>query len=562
MSPRFKGNIGPSNHEKKVAEWVSRDLFRDPAGRALIRSRAHGGGGEHVERLINQRISRAEYEQLYHGVNPFRAPILPKGQIPFGVDTQGKVIELDPNLLRAHMVTFGGPGAGKSAWIFFYLPALCSWGARILAVDLYKRHLRRLFAIFATMGLTLAILDWRQLRYNPLQSPIKDTRLYLSVIGELLCKTMDLRALSKVTLRRCLSELYEHYGIDGDTPTTKYPTLCDVLQWFGEKGKALNYSVRAVVTEKLEGLVRGFGEEIISFHRAWTARDFREQNVVLELAGAPENVKGLMLNSINFGVFQALIEQGIPNQDLRYLCVLDDPQLLLQDYGAEAVPFAELVAVCRGYGVGLCLNLQSHYGVSDLLLGNIGTRFLGRVGRGETYASVGRDLGLSAEQLDWAKKNLKPGLFVGQLGEGEYREPFLIQTPNIPLPREVSDAEIEQSLRPLLDLPVIHADSPVSPSRSGINASAKPTVSDSNRSDLAMKFLGLVVAQPLRTVGFYTKALKLNGKQASALRQPLVSRGLILERSVSKSLRGRPSILLEATPQGVTAHAKWKGGRP
>ena len=66
-------------------------------------------------------------------------------------------------------------------------------------------------------------------------------------------------------------------------------------------------------------------------------------------------------------------------------------------------------------------------------------------------------MGLSAEQTRWAQLNLKPGLFIGQVGEGNWRYPFVFRIP------EMNPAAVNANVAdppnpvPLLNLPSVPA---------------------------------------------------------------------------------------------------------
>jgi hypothetical protein len=73
---------------------------------------------------------------------------------------------------------------------------------------------------------------------------------------------------------------------------------------------------------------------------------------------------------------------------------------------------------------------------------------------------MGRTIGLNGEQVQWSQHHLRPGLFIGQVGEGDWRLPFVFEVPCPKFdqinPEDSEDDVVERN--PLPELPVVRTE--------------------------------------------------------------------------------------------------------
>jgi hypothetical protein len=103
--------------------------------------------------------------------------------------------------------------------------------------------------------------------------------------------------------------------------------------------------------------------------------------------------------------------------------------------GSSDSSISDLIGVIRGTGIGLDLSLQSAQ-VSKSVLSNTPNKFLGRVNSYADLEAIGSSMGLTRDQRQWISRNLVPGMFVGQLGQGKWRHPFVFRIPNLNFRRQ------------------------------------------------------------------------------------------------------------------------------
>jgi hypothetical protein len=267
-------------------------------------------------------------------------------------------------------------------------------------------------------------------------------------------------------------------------------------------------------------------------------------------------------------LLQHEVERGVVNQRMSQFTVFEDGQRLFdlsQHVGADVAPMDELAGVIRGTAKGIGVVVQTREGFSKRLLPNLANKIIGRLGSAEDYRRLGDDLSMNAAQIEWARKNLRPGLYVAQLADAGWREPFILRTPEIRAPRNVTDEEAERSVRVLDALPVKVAEeySNWQPGQI-INVARKatppsrpqPSAQESDEgpvrpaeiaalSVIASRLLQAVLDEPGLKVREYAQRAGLNGQRAAAARKELVAAGLLREHAVATSGRGRGAIVLE-----------------
>jgi len=126
-------------------------------------------------------------------------------------------------------------------------------------------------------------------------------------------------------------------------------------------------------------------------------------------------------------------------------------------YGGNAL--VDLTGLLRGTGIGLEISVLTTHDLSTAIPNLTATKIIGRCGSTGEYRTAGQFLGLNAEQTMWCAHNLAPGRFVGQIGEGRWRYPFVFRVPWLGPRRQkpVGDQEPDNTLdeiSPGRELPV------------------------------------------------------------------------------------------------------------
>jgi len=161
-------------------------------------------------------------------------------------------------------------------------------------------------------------------------------------------------------------------------------------------------------------------------------------------------------------------------------------------------------------------------------------------------------------------------MFIAQLGEGDWRYPFVFKVPPMTLSADVSDQADDDGLGELDALPTVPADEfsrwglPIDDIDGGSVSPTSPAPTSAPAafaSEQEYRFCKVVAANLMQPSSIYAKLAGISSKTALSVRRRLVAAGYIAEHKVQKSSRGRASILLDVLPAGRVAIASHESGR-
>ena len=276
-----------------------------------------------------------------------------------------------------------------------------------------------------------------------------------------------------------------------------------------------------------------------------------------ELAGLSDVDKNVILNSLILSEFTSRIARGISNPGMS-LCIFIDEAQRICSSSSRTSAIAGQIGLVRGTGIGLDLSVQSMDGVLPQIVSNTATKVMGRCGSMADYVAAGHSMGLNAEQIQWAQMNLEPGLFIGQLGEGQWRSPFIFRIPPMNFPKrtgnDISDTD------PLAELPTVYASEFDKWGREYEATSSQAFVQKESvfASSQEYQFCKAVADHPMQQSSTYPKLARISPKSAKQVRTQLVLKNYIREHTLDPGGRGRSSLLLEALPAGIEAIGKYE----
>ena len=319
-------------------------------------------------------------------------------------------------------------------------------------VDLRKREFRALRPYLARLGIDLIILQARQFKINPLQVPRDVVPAdWVPRVSDMLIQVLDLPPRASKLLQTTLFRLYRKFGIlDG---ARRYPTLFDLHEDI-KADRDANRPAQMAVLDSLAPVLYSLGPEVLAYRYGWTSGDLSRMHMAIELAGSGEREKNLIINTLVLSEFTSRVARGIsnPKMDL-WICVDEAQRLCCVPAAGQSNGVSDLIGLVRGAGVGLDLSVLSTSNLAPQVPSNTAIKVLGRCGSAADYAAAGHNIGLSAEQIQWAQLHLRPGLFIGQLGEGEWRHPFVFTIPAMDLSDAAREGPETDGIGPLKALP-------------------------------------------------------------------------------------------------------------
>lgn len=541
---------GPSELDLDVAYCLEHDLYQTKSEFAALRAYQYGIVDRNITEWLRSPARRHRERVALGKVSPFRVPRMNSGSLRLGSARNGAPVMLPVQALTTGTLVLGNVGASKTTFVCWLLSQLARKIQGIWASDMTKADLRRLRGEFSAKGKELVVVSARELRFNVLQ-PDGDPRNHLNWVAGVLVRALHVPIRARQVIAQGLHQLYQKFDVFGSA-RGGYPTLFDLFQ-FVKTTPGLNVPAKEAILDRLGALLVSLTPQGAAWRRGWRPVDLSREALVLEMRSVSESAKHLVLSCLLFSTLYERAERSLSNAPLDLVCVFEDAQRFLTgstDSG-DISPIDELGGLLRGLGCGLVVCAQSLQGLSPRLLPNLANKFLGRCGTHSDWHRMAQDMGLTSEQLQYAKVNLGPGLFVGSCAASSCRYPFLLDTPHYKLSQAVSDGEARRSLRVLDKLPTEFASEfeHWSPYETiPVNA---PKSDASVISDADLRLLLAIVAEPGLPSSQYPKLARLQVKRAVTARQSLLQDGLIREHTVQSAKRGRPALVLEPTAEGL-----------
>ncbi len=552
----------------------------DALGRSCANAISFGYADAFDVSVIQSRGARLRYEIDAGLVAPFSLPSLGHEGLVVGRDARGTWVRQPYASFDGHTLVLASSGGAKTSWMLMILSQLLTSGVGLLAFDTYKQSLRGLLAIGRRLGREVVVIRAHDDRWNLLDPGGLDARTHLQLVVSLLSRTLGLPGVSRALLQNAIFDLFESYGLF-QSQKKNAPTLFDVFEHVRTSMPDANYAARQALLERLGSLLVSITPAVGAWRRGWRAEDLQNHLVVFELASASEWHRALRLTSIMFQLMHLRNRSGGGSP---LMIVADDALPMLQGAGVEGgglTPLAEALTLVRSSGLTFFVLAQTLAGIDPSLVASLNNKIVGRLASAHDWAAVGRELFLDQRQLAWARANLRPGTLLVQLAEG-HREPFPVEVPKLPAPASPNDEEVVASQRVLSAIPTAFAESfrqwsprPKSqahrsaPSESGQSAS-HPTVEAAGRAPASIghpspadaakssemseaeRVLAVVSEHPLAKSSELPKLAGMSPKRFRALRRRLVGEGLLAEVKVQTSPTGRPAIVLELTPDGLS----------
>ncbi|MHC4680117.1 MAG: hypothetical protein ACYTEK_15630, partial [Planctomycetota bacterium] len=208
----------------------------------------------------------------------------------------------------------------------------------------------------------------------------------------------------------------------------------------------------------------------------------------------------------------------------------------------------DLAGLVRGTGTGLYISVLTPDDLSSKIPSFTSTKIIGRCGSVSEYMAAGRFMGLDPEQITWCVHHMAPGLFVGQVGDGPWRYPFLFKVPKLNKLRPVGDKETDETLKSLADLatePVEFSDWSATPRVTIADDKKKQPASTGKLSPSAFRLLQAIVNNPMLPSSHYVKLARISPNTLRKLRPMLIEQGFIEEHPLDSASRGRSTRVWE-----------------
>ncbi len=402
-------------------------LLEDREGRAYQRIFDANVADSFIVAELQKRVKNHKIAQFCSGVFPI--PKTEGGDFVQGINQNGSQISFPRQYLNAHCLTVAGSGSGKTNKALFHSLQIILGIKGAWLFDCRKEEYRKIQPLLTHTGINLIILPIRDMRFNPLQVPhgVQPTD-WIPRISDLLVMVLNAPPRASKLLESMLHSLFTEFKVfDG---ANEYPTLFDLFIAIRDNNKA-NPQARLALLDNLEPLLASLGPEVLAYRRGWSSFDLANYTINFVLSGVSETAQNLILNSLLLAEFTSRVARGISNPSLDLFISIDEGQRIVSNSSSYRNALTDLWPLVRGTGIGLDISVPTAHDLTPEALSFTATKYLGRCGSATDYESVGRSMGLTRQQLDWVFHNTRPGRFVTQLGEGNWRRPYVLDIPLI-----------------------------------------------------------------------------------------------------------------------------------
>jgi hypothetical protein len=549
--------------DKMVIEGQRRRNFDDPHGQALLRLYHAGKLDDTTRAMLYGRVERCMRRQGMSG-SPFDIPQLYEGDHIFGLGMDVRPLLTFLQFRNGHSLTISGSGGGKTTKSIFDAMQILVHVLGAWLMDMRKREFRKLIGPMAKRGVTIQVVPAHQMKFNIFQVPLGvDARQWAAQLADLLIEVLGLPGRASKLIQTTIHRLYHQRGIFQGSEN--FPTLFELRDAIAHDSEA-NPQARLAIVDTLDPLLVSMGP-VFAYRKGWSSHDLARLRLIFEFGGIPESAKNLLLNALLMAEFTSRIARGISNPQLSLWICCDEARRLCSSTGQGGTPgpLDDSIGLIRGSGIAFDAAVQSASDLSPNILSNTAIKCVGRCGSAADYELIGRCMGLTAEQIQWCQFNLTPGLFVGQLGDGDWRYPFLFRIPKDPdrffadLPNQqalpIDDGDINK-VDDVWDLPTVPAPEflhglETPPVLDTTVPTANTTPSPDGFDESEIRFLKAVVEKPGLISSAYVKLAGLGARKAKIIRERLAMDGFLRVDAVATGKRGRNSLILHPTEKAL-----------
>lgn len=441
------------------------------------------------------------------------------GSFVLGAITQGDRIagelKLDESDLVRHIALYGQTGHGKSTLLFNIMSQLINRQVPFIFFD-SKNDGRALLR----EQKELVVIPWRKLSFNPLRPPpgmeLKDWWANFSQI----C------GYSFGWFVASSNYMLEHLErLEDRNPTMKdlFSSVANTEETTRRKSEyhdVVENRIRAIVSVFGENL----GEEGIPIER------LLDLPAVIELSGLrPAEANWLVEVLLSWVYFYRLYSKQRGEQ-LRHVIIVDEAHRIFdrtKEYRETAQEMgAPMISVFptqfRDFGTALILASQTPSFVMESVHANTLVKIVGNLSSGNDIEAMAGAMGLDDETRECVHK-LKRGQWIVRMSD-RYTEPFLIETPDHHVDKDVSDEEVEERLDSILGKYL--------PKQQPITQTQAPRVIAPEISKDAWNLMLDINSHPFRKVSTRCDELRVSWRRVEDAKAELINKELVKETTV------------------------------
>jgi hypothetical protein len=497
--------------------------------------------------LYTKLLHRVSFREYCHSLKaiPLNTPPQMAGNIILGRNASG-TSRMHSDDATTHLLGIGSTGSGKSVFLDFLILQFLDFIEGLFLFDFVKREMRGIKRQAERLGHKVHICRHEWLQINILDPEEIDPSLNANLCSEFLTITLGLPPVAKHILKICIVRLYERFGLFNN-PKASPPMLSDLISEV--KYFEGNKSAKDAILIRLTALLVN-KSQVFNVRRGFQIKDLARKFIVFELDGIETQYQDLIASHLLGKLFAHRVTH--PSSGL-VIAAIDEASHVFSKQAEstnQGTTFIDtMVSVVRQKRICIFAFTQTLFGLANSIIVNSGTKILFPAGSSYDYDIFGKAIAMTAEQREWAKIHLRPGIqIIKKTGMG-WLEPFVNYSPFIHIPEDVSDGEARESFLPLLDL------IPKPPAVLLLPAFEAQTTNTSSKESLSADeeiLLNQIKANPgITSATVHYQMSGLGTKCGTAAKQSLLFKNLIKETLLESGRRGRAEIFLELVKTGT-----------
>ncbi len=450
------------------------------------------------------------------------------GDIQIGTIYQGDVpsgdFMIDKRLMVRHCELVAQTGHAKSTVIYHMQDQLIRDRIPFIFFDM-KKDGRALLPRFKE----LAVLPWYHFHWNPLRPPPgMPIETWWANLSQICGFSFGWFVASSNYLQQHLDNLHEHYKETNVLPTLEnlYASIAQTTESSRRKSE-----YHDSVENRINTLVSIFGSNL-DVEVGIPLEKVCELPCIIELHGLRPAEANWIVEVILSWIYFYHLYQDQRGEELRQVIFVDECHRIFdksKEYRQTAIEMGTPIisifpSQFRDFGISLVMSSQTPSQIMNVVHANTVVKLVGNLSSGLDIEAVSDAMGLDDETTACIHK-LKRAQWIVRMSDG-YTEPFLIETPDYPVERTVSDEEVIGRLESIFSEHITRKEEEVTKEKT------KPEIILPQLSDDGWALLFDINTHPFRGLTGRYRALGLSGRRASSAKKELLGKRLASEVSV------------------------------
>lgn len=468
------------------------------------------------------------------------------GEFMIGFDPDGRPLGISRRQLNEHMLVVGRTGAGKTTFFYTVMDGLDDRGIPFLAFE-FKNDYRSVAA-----DLDLTVINWRDLKFNPLQPPPGvPAGKWAEIVAEIFAHATDLLVGSHSYTLEKLRQLYRLYD-DTEVAPSLFE-LRDLVRAHEIPYASPRFNYKERVTSRLS-MMTGFSGDIFDCSRGYPIEDLLGRNVVLELQEPNQYVTNFVVEALLTRIFYYRDAQGHAGGGLRHAVLFDEAKRVFdrnreQQPESGFPPIDDLMGKIRAFGEAVVVADHEPSKLTDSLKANTNVKLWMSLGSGHDTEEMAETFGVEDGQVDFTR-TLERGEAVVATAE---QSPVPVRLPPYHVETAATSGDVEERTAAVLD--EFSYRERVRPDLFetvvyDVETDDAEEAAERELGEVAEALLASVNEQPFLSMSERYDAIDVGSKQGNRAKNELLALELVREVEIDTKKPGRNPKLLELTEEG------------